>query len=82
VLSADQILVFPSEITAGSGHLDDENRNHLGPISLSEVPQGRAGDVQDMAGAVLFLCGRGGFYCNGLVVVLDGGRLSINPSTY
>ncbi|KAF2676315.1 NAD(P)-binding protein [Lentithecium fluviatile CBS 122367] len=74
--------IFPSEITAGKGHLDEENRNQLGPISKSEVPQGRSGNVQDMAGAALFLCGGGGTYCNGLVLVLDGGRLSISPSTY
>jgi NAD(P)-dependent dehydrogenase (short-subunit alcohol dehydrogenase family) len=69
-------------MTAGRDHLDDENRNHLGPIPRSDVPQGRAGNVQDMAGAALLLCGRAGFYYNGVVLVLDGGRLSINPSTY
>jgi NAD(P)-dependent dehydrogenase (short-subunit alcohol dehydrogenase family) len=70
--------VFPSEITAGKGTMDDYNRNHLGPVPKSAVPQGRAGDEQDIAGAILFLCGRGGWYCNGTEIILDGGRLSIS----
>ncbi|KEZ45613.1 hypothetical protein SAPIO_CDS1967 [Scedosporium apiospermum] len=37
-------------------------------IAPGNVPQGRAGDVRDMAGATLFLCGRGGFYCNGALI--------------
>lgn len=34
---------------------------------------------QDMAGAILTLCGRGGAYYNGFVLVTDGGRLCILP---
>ena len=74
--------VFPTEMTAGKGHLDDMNRNHLGPFDRTKIPQGRAGDAKDMAGAILYLCGRSGYYCNGSTVVTDGGRLSIFPSTY
>jgi len=66
-------------MTAGKCHLDGENRNHLAPLPTTDVPQGRAGDVRDMAGATLFLCGRGGFYCNGAVVVMDGGWLKHRP---
>jgi NAD(P)-dependent dehydrogenase (short-subunit alcohol dehydrogenase family) len=46
------------------------------------IPEERAGDEQDMAGAVLFLVSRAGAYINGNVLVTDGGRLSILPSTY
>lgn len=48
----------------------------------SVVPLQRAGDEQDMAGAILFLASRAGAYLNGNVLVTDGGRLSIMPSTY
>ncbi|KAJ4305770.1 hypothetical protein N0V90_001302 [Kalmusia sp. IMI 367209] len=46
------------------------------------VPEERAGDVQDMAGAVLFLVSRAGAYINGNVLLTDGGRLSVLPATY
>jgi NAD(P)-dependent dehydrogenase (short-subunit alcohol dehydrogenase family) len=70
--------VYPSGITAGKGKMDDQNRHHLGPVPRSLIPQGRAADSQDIAGAILFLCGRGGWYCNGTEIIIDGGRLSFS----
>ncbi|KAI2094528.1 hypothetical protein LOZ35_003717 [Ophidiomyces ophidiicola] len=46
------------------------------------IPEGRAGMDADMAGVVLFLTSKAGSYLNGNVLVCDGGRLSIVPSTY
>ncbi|KAF2026462.1 NAD(P)-binding protein [Setomelanomma holmii] len=46
------------------------------------IPAERAGDVKDMAGAILFLASRAGGYVNGNVLLTDGGRLSIQPATY
>ena len=46
------------------------------------IPEQRAGDVNDMAGAVLFLTSRAGGYINGNVMIIDGGRLSVLPATY
>ena len=37
------------------------------------VPIGRIGSPEDIAGAVLFLCGRGGAYVTGVVLSIDGG---------
>ncbi|KAG8795903.1 hypothetical protein FRC17_008062 [Serendipita sp. 399] len=74
--------IFPTEMTAGKGTMDEHNQNYLGPLPPSEVPQRRPGDEQDIAGAILYLCGRSGWYCNGVEVIVDGGRLSISPSTY
>lgn len=35
-----------------------------------------------MAGAILFMTSRAGGYLNGNVLVTDGGRLGIVPSSY
>ena len=39
----------------------------------STVPMGRLGRSSDIAGALLFLCGRGGAYTTGAILPLDGG---------
>ncbi|KAI1355115.1 hypothetical protein F5Y01DRAFT_270844 [Xylaria sp. FL0043] len=48
----------------------------------SVVPEQRAGDREDMAGAILFLASKAGAYLNGNVLVTDGGRLATVPSSY
>lgn len=48
----------------------------------SVIPEQRAGDAQDMTGAVLFLVSRAGAYINGNVLLSDGGRLGVVPSSY
>jgi NAD(P)-dependent dehydrogenase (short-subunit alcohol dehydrogenase family) len=58
-------------------------QNHKdGIFSMDFIPEQRAGDRKDMAGAVLFLASRAGAYINGNVLLMDGGRLSILPGTY
>lgn len=51
------------------------------PIDKASVPLGRMGDEADMAGQILYLASRAGAYCNGNIVVADGGRLTTFPST-
>lgn len=46
------------------------------------VPEQRAGNSQDITGAVLFLVSRAGSYINGNVLLSDGGRLGVVPSSY
>lgn len=46
------------------------------------VPLARAGDQSDMSGVMLYLASRAGAYCNGSVIVSDGGRLGNFPSTF
>ncbi|KAI8963229.1 NAD(P)-binding protein [Daldinia sp. FL1419] len=53
-----------------------------GGIGKDMVPLERAGDEKDMAGAILYLASRAGAYCNGTVLVTDGGRLTTFPSTF
>jgi NAD(P)-dependent dehydrogenase (short-subunit alcohol dehydrogenase family) len=48
----------------------------------SVIPEQRMGDQQDIAGAILYLASRAGAYCNGNVLVTDGGRLSLTPASY
>ncbi|KAI1394897.1 NAD(P)-binding protein [Hypoxylon fuscum] len=46
------------------------------------IPAQRFGDSEDIAGAILFLVSRAGAYINGNVLVTDGGRLGVVPSSY
>jgi len=59
---------FQSRMTAFA--TGDEHKRALVAAS---VPLGRIGQPEDIAGALLFLCGRGGAYTTGAIVPLDGG---------
>jgi THO complex subunit 3 len=63
---------YPSEMTT---QVD-------GRFGTNQVPQGRMGNINDIAALALFLIGKGGAYVNGAVQLTDGGRLSVFPSTY
>lgn len=41
---------------------------------VEKVPAKRAGDVDDLAGIVLFLVSKAGAYVDGRCVAIDGGR--------
>lgn len=59
---------FPSKMTAFAVGTDE------GAAKVaSTVPMGRLGRPEDIAGALLFLCGAGGSYVTGAIVPLDGG---------
>ena len=60
---------FPSRMTAFATDTA-EKQDKVG----RGVPLGRVGRPEDMAGAVLFLCGRGGAYTTGAILPLDGGQ--------
>ncbi len=59
---------FPTNMTRFA--LGDEQRAARGAKS---VPMGRLGRPEDIAGALLFLTGRGGAYTTGAIVPVDGG---------
>lgn len=45
----------------------------MAPIWNNMTPMGRAGDVDEIAGAALFLCTDASSYCTGTILVADGG---------
>jgi NAD(P)-dependent dehydrogenase (short-subunit alcohol dehydrogenase family) len=46
------------------------------------IPARHFGTDEEMAGTVLYLAGRAGSYCNGMVLMADGGRLGMIASSY
>ncbi|TGO45589.1 hypothetical protein BCON_0380g00070 [Botryotinia convoluta] len=66
--------LFPSELAVGL--IGD------GIFAKDQIPLQRAGTEEDMAGCILFLTSRAGAYCTHAVIVVDGGRLSVMPSTW
>lgn len=71
------LSVYPSEMTENVMKINEEKG-----WSKDVVPEQRPGDAQDMTGAVLFLVSRAGAYVNGNVLLSDGGRLGVVPSSY
>jgi len=65
---------FQSKMTAFAT-ATEEQAQHVG----KGVPLGRIGMPDDIAGATLYLCGRGGAYITGAILPLDGG-IHINPA--
>lgn len=49
--------------------------------SAKGVPLGRVGSPEDIAGALQFLCGRGGAYLSGAILPLSGGMQSNAPGS-
>ena len=72
--------VYPSELT--ESFIDQQQKQGGKTWPKSFVPEERIGDAEDMAGAILFLVSRAGAYINGNVLVTDGGRLGVLPSSY
>jgi len=64
---------FQSKMTAFAT-ATDEQADHVG----KGVPLGRIGSPDDIAGATLYLCGKGGSYITGAILPLDGG-IHVNP---
>lgn len=75
--------LFPSEMSAPIIQRMGVEPGSTGSVAIdtSIIPIGRTGDDADITGTVLFMVSRAGAYCNGNIVVLDGGRLGTFPST-
>jgi NAD(P)-dependent dehydrogenase (short-subunit alcohol dehydrogenase family) len=59
-----------------------ENGHEEGKFDRNIIPATRSGHEEDIAGLILWLCSKAGAYINGTVVVTDGGRLGVIPSSY
>jgi NAD(P)-dependent dehydrogenase (short-subunit alcohol dehydrogenase family) len=68
--------VYPSDMAAPI--LAASNNKFLTNL----IPLERVGTVEEMAGVTLFLTSMAGGYCNGNILISDGGRLSMMPSSY
>ncbi|MBL4607783.1 MAG: SDR family oxidoreductase, partial [Pseudomonadales bacterium] len=61
---------FPSKMTAFA--LDNESGRQM---MEKQVPLGRIGRAEDIAGLVIYLCSPSGSFMTGNVIPLDGGIL-------
>jgi NAD(P)-dependent dehydrogenase (short-subunit alcohol dehydrogenase family) len=59
---------FPTKMTA---HMRDDEG--VDPTLLAHIPLRRMGRADDIAGIVVFLCGRGSAYITGAQIPVDGG---------
>lgn len=71
---------FPSELASGLIAGRDPSKETLDDMRY--IPSRRFGGEEEMGGTVLYLASRAGSYCNGLVLLNDGGRLSVTNSEY
>ena len=46
------------------------------PVFTKDVPLGRPGSAEDAAGSVIYLCSRAGAYTTGVILAVDGGKLT------
>jgi NAD(P)-dependent dehydrogenase (short-subunit alcohol dehydrogenase family) len=75
-------LYYTDMSAAAFQHLGIENGHEEGKFDRNLVPATRSGHEEDIAGVILWLCSKAGAYINGNVVITDGGRLGMVPSTY
>jgi NAD(P)-dependent dehydrogenase (short-subunit alcohol dehydrogenase family) len=73
--------VFPSDLSASllAGRGDS---TQIGSFPKSFIPAEKTGDEQDMAGTILYMASRAAAYCTALILVVDGGRLTLLPGSY
>lgn len=80
VPSTNEFVVFPSELAAGLiGTRDPSTEAFEDPRF---IPARKFGGDDEMAGTVLYLASKAGSFCNGMILVNDGGKLGTMPSGY
>ncbi|KAI1208936.1 NAD(P)-binding protein [Annulohypoxylon truncatum] len=72
--------LFPSELA--DGLIAGRDPSKESPDEMRYIPSRRFGGEEEMGGTVLYLASRAGSYCNGVVLLNDGGRLSVTNSEY
>lgn len=64
-----------ASLTTCAGEMTQGHIGASAGFSQSTIPAGRVGSDEDIRGTILWLAGRAGAYINGMVVLVDGGRL-------
>ncbi|KAI1497738.1 short chain dehydrogenase [Biscogniauxia marginata] len=72
--------VFPSELATQMTY--GQNPSMETPEDDRYITAQRFGRDEEMAGTTLYIANRAGAFCNGLILVMDGGKLSTMPSEY
>ncbi|KAI0382713.1 short chain dehydrogenase [Hypomontagnella monticulosa] len=72
--------LFPSELAAGLINTRDPSTEAFEDPRY--IPARKFGGDDEMAGTILYLASKAGSFCNGLILVNDGGKLATMPSTY
>jgi NAD(P)-dependent dehydrogenase (short-subunit alcohol dehydrogenase family) len=63
--------LFPSDMTKAIVENDDMTN-----FAVSQIPRGRMGRPEDIAGTAIFLCSQASAWMTGQTIVLDGGMIS------
>jgi NAD(P)-dependent dehydrogenase (short-subunit alcohol dehydrogenase family) len=66
--------LFPSKMTAFMFEDGEDGEEAIG----RNIPRGRVGSPEDIAGTVIWLCSRAGAYVTGAVVPVDGGAVTLS----
>ncbi|KAK4098491.1 NAD(P)-binding protein [Parathielavia hyrcaniae] len=72
--------LFPTELA--SFMVRDRDPSTEAPDDPRFLPSRKFGGDEEMAGTLLYLASRAGAYCNGTVLMMDGGRLGVMRSSY
>lgn len=72
--------MFPTELAETL--IGDRDPSQESPDDSRFIPARRFGTDEEMAGTILYLAGRAGAYCNGAIMLIDGGRVAAMPSSY
>lgn len=72
-LASDHITVNAVAPGPFESKMMKETLERFGSMIVSQIPRGRIGEPEDMAGIALFLASRAGAYLTGTVIPVDGG---------
>lgn len=77
--------LFPSELAAGliaQGGSSGKEPTEEGAYEKSFIPAQRLGKTEDIVGTMLYMTSKAGAYLNGVINVVDGGRIGMLNGTY
>ena len=72
-LASDHITVNAVAPGPFQSKMMKETLERFGDMIIAQVPRGRIGEPEDMAGVAIFLASRAGAYITGAVIPVDGG---------